>query len=157
MDIRYAQEKDYRQLAEMKWLHCEEDDIDYHEHNLEGVDKECFISGFISFLQEHGEYRIFVADDCGGVACAMFVYLVPKTPRPNGKAKYIAYLTNVYTREEYRSQTIGTQVLNHIKAYLTDIRCELIFAWPSDNSTKWYARNGFCQENEVFECGLTLD
>lgn len=66
-------------------------------------------------------------------------------------------LTNVYTREEYRSQTIGTQVLNHIKAYLTDIRCELIFAWPSDNSTKWYARNGFCQENEVFECGLTLD
>ena len=157
MNIRSAEEKDYRQLAEMKWLHCEEDDIDYHEHNLEGVDKEMFLSEFIRFLQEHKEYQIFVADDGGVVACAMFVYLVPKTPRPNGKANYIAYLTNVYTRKEYRNQMIGTKVLDHIKAYLTGIRCELVFAWPSDNSTKWYARNGFSQENEMFECDLTLE
>lgn len=154
MNIRFAEEKDYRQLAEMKWLHCEEDDIDYHEHNLEGVDKEMFLTEFISFLQEHKEYRIFAADDSGVVACAMFVYLVPKTPRPNKKAKYIAYLTNVYTRKEYRNQTVGTQVLNHIKAYLTGVGCELVFAWPSEKSMKWYARNGFCQENEVFECDL---
>lgn len=39
MNIRLANENDYLQLAEMKWLHCEEDDIDYGEHNLDGVNK----------------------------------------------------------------------------------------------------------------------
>lgn len=151
MKFRFAEEADFLQLAEMKWMHCEEDDADYQERNLEGVNKEMFILEFVGFLQEHREYRIFVAEDNAVLACAMFVYLVPKMPRPNGKAKYIAYLTNVYTRKEYRNKTIGTQVLNHIKAYLADIDCELIFAWPSDNSVNWYVRNGFCQENEVFE------
>lgn len=154
MKIRFAEEKDYPQLAKMKWLHCEEDDIDYQEHNLEGVNKENFIAEFAAFLYEHKEYKIFIADDNGVVTCAMFVYMIPKTPRPNGTAKYIAYLTNVFTRKEYRNQGVGTQLLNHIKKYLTDAACELIFAWPSDNSAKWYSRNGFCQENEVFECDL---
>lgn len=31
MEVRFAEEKDYIQLAEMKWLHCEEDDEDYGE------------------------------------------------------------------------------------------------------------------------------
>ena len=32
MELRMAQEKDYMQLAEMKWLHCEEDDVDYSKY-----------------------------------------------------------------------------------------------------------------------------
>lgn len=151
MQFRFAKEGDYLQLARMKWLHCEEDDADYQERNLEGVNEEQFLSEFVRFLQEHREYKIFVAEDKDVLTCAMFVYLIPKTPRPNTTVKYIAYLTNVYTRKEYRNQAIGTQLLSHIKAYLAGIACELIFAWPSDNSVNWYRRNGFYQENEVFE------
>ena len=44
MKIRFAEEKDYNELALMKWVHCGEDDLDYGEHNLNGVDKEKFIS-----------------------------------------------------------------------------------------------------------------
>lgn len=154
MKLRFAEEKDYLQLAEMRWLHCEEEDIDYHEHNLKGVNKEAFIAAFTAFLHGHPEYKIFIADDNGVVACAMFAYMIPKIPRPNGTARYIAYLTNVFTRKEYRNQRIGTGLLNHIKKYLADAACELIFAWPSEKSVKWYSRNGFCQENEVFECDL---
>ena len=43
MELRMAQEKDYKQLAEMKWLHCEEDDADYHTTRLDGVDKNKFL------------------------------------------------------------------------------------------------------------------
>ncbi len=155
MNIKLANEKDYLQLAEMKWLHCEEDDIDYNEHNLDGINKQQFISEFTNFLKNNKAYKIFVAENNGIVISAMFVYMVPKLPRPNGNAKYIAYLTNVFTLKEYRNKNIGTKLLNYIKQYLTDNKCELIFVWPSENSIKWYSRNEFYQENEIFQCDLT--
>ena len=89
------------------------------------------------------------------VVSAMFVYLIPKLPKPNGNAKYIAYLTNVYTKAEYRNKGIGTQILNYIKNDLIDKKCELLFAWPSDNSVNWYNRNNFSSDNDIVQCLLT--
>lgn len=154
MEYRFAEEKDYIQLAELKWLHGEEDDMDYGENNLAGADKDLFTEEFVRFLQEHKEYLIFVAADGNTVASAMFVYRIPKVPKPNGKAKYIAYLTNVFTRKEYRNQGIGIELLTYIKGYLTERKCELLFVWPSEKSVNWYERNGFSPENEIFECVL---
>ena len=154
MELREAREKDYLQLAQMKWEHCQEDDVDYGEQNLEGVDKARFTREFVDFLEKHPEYKVFTACDGDTVAAAFFVYMIPKVPKPNGKAKYIAYLTNVHTKREYRNQGLGTELLTHIKEYLAKENCELIFAWPSQKSVNWYKRNGFCQENEIFECVL---
>ena len=39
MNIRLASENDYKELAEMKWLHCEEDDAVYGEQNLKNCNK----------------------------------------------------------------------------------------------------------------------
>ncbi len=154
MEFRMGAEKDYTQLAELKWLHCEEDDLDYNENNLSNVSKECFIADFVKFLSEKSEYKIFVATDNDLVVSAMFIYMIPKVPRPNGNADYIAYLTNVYTRKEYRNKKIGAQLLTYIKDFLSKEKCELIFAWPSKKSTNWYNKNGFCSENEIVECEL---
>lgn len=157
MKIRIANETDYNELALMKWEHGAEDDIDYGEHNLDGEDKSGFIKEFVDFLKTHKEYRIFVAEENSIVVSAMFVYLIPKLPKPNGNAKYIAYLTNVYTKKEYRNKGIGTQILDHIKNDLIDKKCELLFAWPSDNSVAWYERNGFSGDNEILECPLVAE
>lgn len=157
MKIRIANETDHNELALMKWEHGAEDDIDYGEHNLDGANKNDFIKEFVNFLKTHKEYRIFVAEENSIVVSAMFVYLIPKLPKPNGNAKYIAYLTNVYTKAEYRNKGIGTQMLNYIKNELIDKKCELLFAWPSDNSTAWYKRNGFTEDNEIFECPLVAE
>ena len=154
MEIRLANEADYNELALMKWEHGGEDDIDYGEHNLDGVNKDEFVEEFFAFLKAHKEYEIIVAEVNGIVVSAMFVYLIPKLPKPNGNAKYIAYLTNVYTKKEYRNKGIGTQMMNYIKSYLIEKKCELLFAWPSDNSIAWYQRNGFNGDNEIFECPL---
>lgn len=154
MDIRLAEEKDYIQLAEMKWLHCEEDDADYGEDNLIDANQKKFLNEFVEFLSEHKEYLIFVAMDNDIVMSAMFVYQIPKTPKPNRNEKYISYLTNVYTRREYRNQGVGTELLNYIKKWLVQHKSEMLFAWPSENSVEWYSRNGFCIENEMFECDL---
>ena len=154
MEIRMGKEEDYQQLAEMKWLHCEEDDVDYHENNLAGADKEGFMAEFAAFLTAHPEYKIYVACDGETVVSAMFVYLIPKTPKPNRAPKYIAYLTNVYTRKEYRNQGIGTVLLQYIKEALAKERCEMLFAWPSAHSINWYARNDFNSDHEMMECDL---
>ena len=154
MIIRCANEADYNELALMKWEHGAEDDIDYGEHNLDGVNKDVFIEEFVAFLKEHKEYEIIVAEENSIVVSAMFVYLIPKLPKPNGYAKYIAYLTNVYTKKEYRNKGIGTQMMHYIKSNLIEKKCELLFAWPSDNSIAWYQRNGFNGNNEIFECPL---
>lgn len=154
MEIRLANEADYNELALMKWEHGVEDDIDYGEHNLDGVNKDEFVEEFFAFLKAHKEYDIIVAEKNGIVVSAMFVYLIPKLPKPNGNAKFIAYLTNVYTKKEYRNKGIGTQIMNYIKSILIEKKCELLFAWPSDNSIAWYQRNGFSEDNEIFECPL---
>ena len=154
MEIRLANEADYNELALMKWEHGVEDDIDYGEHNLDGVNKDEFVEEFFAFLKAHKEYEIIVAEVNGIVVSAMFVYMISKLPKPNGNAKYIAYLTNVYTKKEYRNKGIGTQIMNYIKSILIEKKCELLFAWPSDNSIAWYQRNGFSEDNEIFECPL---
>ena len=154
MEIRLANEADYNELALMKWEHGVEDDIDYGEHNLDGVNKDEFVEEFFAFLKAHKEYDIIVAEVNGIVVSAMFVYLISKLPKPNGNAKFIAYLTNVYTKKEYRNKGIGTQIMNYIKSILIEKKCELLFAWPSDNSIAWYQRNGFSEDNEIFECPL---
>ena len=154
MSIRLAGEDDYLQLAEMKWSHCEEDDIDYNLHELEGVDKQAFISCFMDFLKTTKEYLIFVAEKNGVVVSAMFVYLIPKTPKPNRQSKFIAYLTNVYTVKECRNQNIGSELLSSIKKYLITQNCEMLFVWPSQNSVNWYTRNGFTSQNEMLEYNL---
>ena len=154
MEIRLANEADYNELALMKWEHGAEDDIDYDEHNLDGVNKDEFVDEFVAFLKAHKEYEIIIAEENSIVVSAMFVYLVPKLPKPNGNAKYIAYLTNVYTKKKYRSKGVGTQMMNYIKSDLVKNKCELLFAWPSDNSIAWYQRNGFNGDNEIFECPL---
>ena len=154
MELRMAQEKDYLQLAEMKWLHCEEDDTDYHTSQLVGVDKGKFMQEFVEFIREHKEYKAFVASEGDLIISSMFVYVIPKTPKPNRKQKYISYLTNVYTLKGYRNKKIGTELLTYVKEYLVKEDCELIFVWPSANSVNWYSRNDFKQENEIFECAL---
>lgn len=99
------------------------------------------INKVVKFLNEHSEYKIFVAEENNIIISCMFIYLVPKIP--NGESECIAYLTKVYTKEEYRNKGIGTGIINYIKKYLIDLKCELIFAWPSNNSTEWYKKNGF--------------
>ena len=87
----------------------------------------------------------------------MFVYRIPKTPKPGREQKYIAYLTNVYTRKAYRNQGVGARLMQHIQTELAKENCELIFAWPSEKSMNWYKRMGFSSDDELLVCDLMED
>ena len=117
MVIREVQDRDFVQLAEMRWTHAVEDDETYGEHNTDGVTKSVFIEEFVAFLYTNKEYKIFVAEDENAkILSAMFVYLIPTIPTPNAKREFIAYLTKVFTLEEYRGKGIGTRLLDYVRS-----------------------------------------
>ena len=101
MVIREVQDRDFVQLAEMRWTHAVEDDETYGEHNTDGVTKSVFIEEFVAFLYTNKEYKIFVAEDENAkILSAMFVYLIPTIPTPNAKREFIACsrLKNIVAR-----------------------------------------------------------
>ena len=76
--IRLAEEKDFLQLAEMKWEHSAEDDITYGETNIVGVDKQAFINDYTTFLKNDPTYTVFVLEQDGIVVSAMYVAIIIK-------------------------------------------------------------------------------
>ena len=108
MNIRLAEENDFKKLAEIKWEHCAEDDIVYGESNLKGCDKNNFITEFVEFLKTDTSYKIFIAEKDREIVSSMYLSLIPKLPKPNGNSKYIGYLTNVFTKKEFRNNGVGT-------------------------------------------------
>ncbi len=54
MVIREVQDRDFVQLAEMRWTHAVEDDETYGEHNTDGVTKSVFIEEFVAFIHKQG-------------------------------------------------------------------------------------------------------
>lgn len=52
MVIREVQDRDFVQLAEMRWTHAVEDDETYGEHNTDGVTKSVFIEEFVAFYTQ---------------------------------------------------------------------------------------------------------
>ena len=113
--IRLAEEKDFLQLAHMRWEHKKEDDATYGEDNITGIDGYEFIEEYVNFLKTESVYKIFIMEKNEQIIAAMFVTMIRKVPKPNKKESYIAYLTNVYTLKEYRNQGIGTDILSYIK------------------------------------------
>ena len=57
VNIRFGNENDYLQLAELKLMHMEEDDVDYGETNLLNINREAFVSEYVSFLQNDSNLR----------------------------------------------------------------------------------------------------
>jgi GNAT superfamily N-acetyltransferase len=69
--------------------------------------------------------------------------VIDKIPRPVAGFSAIGYLTNVYTRLEFRGQGLGSRVLDPVTAWARDSGIELLVVWPSEASVAHYERHGF--------------
>ena len=69
-------------------------------------------------------------------------------PRPIRINTRIAYLTNVYTRPDYRGRGIGAEVIRQAQRAALEVAVELIIVWPSDESVQFYSREGFVKPDE---------
>ncbi|MFQ7137371.1 MAG: hypothetical protein ACLR6N_07095 [Ruminococcus sp.] len=54
MVIREVQDRDFIQLAEMRWTHAVENDETYGEHNTDGITKSVFVERFLELSLFYG-------------------------------------------------------------------------------------------------------
>jgi GNAT superfamily N-acetyltransferase len=144
--VRRATVSDVPQLAELRraWTY-EEDAPDATV--VRGDFDEAF-RRIVSDGIETGRWIVWVAEVGGEIVSHAFVAVIDKIPRPTVGFPAIGYLTNVYTRPEFRGQGFGTRVLDAVTAWSRNSDVELLVVWPSEESVSHYERHGFADRGE---------
>jgi GNAT superfamily N-acetyltransferase len=151
MVFRLADERDISSLAELRWLHEEE------ECDLSGISKKEFIDECSIFLTNglvNNEWAYWIAEEGKEIIANIYVRRIRKVPKPQKLFAEIGYVTNVHTKEQYRGKGIGSELLAKVKQWSVDNKIELLFLWPSERAVDFYNRQGFDINNEIMELEL---
>jgi GNAT superfamily N-acetyltransferase len=144
--IRLAVHPDIEVLVEMRRDFTSEDPEANEGLSRVGFEAEC--ADFLEDAISSGRWHIWVAELDGRIVSHVFVALIDKVPRPVRENTKIAYLTNVYTRPEYRGRGISSQLIKRAQQAAREARVELMIVWPSEESVELYKRAGFADPNE---------
>lgn len=60
-------------------------------------------------------------------------------------------MTNVFTIKESRNKGIGSKLLATINEWIKENKYEFVIVWPSDDSIKYYKKNGYVHCTEPME------
>ncbi|MBU5225258.1 GNAT family N-acetyltransferase [Clostridium senegalense] len=148
MIYRLATEKDIQTLSEMRWQH------EYEEEGNFQISKKDFIKECNLFLVnglKTGSWEYWIAEDNNKIVSNIYINRIRKVPKPQKLFAEIGYVTNVYTKIEFRNKGIGSELIKKVKQWALDNKIELLFVWPSERSINFYKRHGFLIENEVME------
>jgi len=97
---------------------------------------------------ESGDWVVWVAEVDSAIVSHVFVRAIEKIPRPTVEHGAIGYVTNVYTRPEFRGRGIGGRVLDAVTTWALESDVELLMVWPSEASVAHYERHGFGDRGE---------
>jgi GNAT superfamily N-acetyltransferase len=97
---------------------------------------------------ESGEWVVWVVEADGAIVSHVFVRTIEKLLRPVATRPAIGYVTNVYTRPEFRGRGIGGRILDGVTAWALESDIELLMVWPSEASFAHYERHGFADRGE---------
>lgn len=140
LQFRMAGASDIDALAQLRWNLCTDDqvsDVNAQQH---------FAVQFraaLSDINDQSRQVHLVAELHGMIISVMSIIRVHKIPAPDELDGAWGYLTNVYTRPEWRNHGIGQQLLEYAKQWATATGLELMAVWPSDRSFPFYQRSGF--------------
>lgn len=143
--IRRADRADGPALAELRWDSSDES---------EREDRDLFVARFLKFWEgalAGGRWAVWIAERDGTIISNIWVYLVPKVPRPYEQADAYGYMTNVYTIPGERSRGVGSEMLARIIDWAREKRLEALFVSPSDESVAFYERAGFSWSKQWLE------
>lgn len=144
---RLARTDELPELAEMRWLFRAEHGAGHPKQDLSANAHAEFIAACLDFLRgglAEGRWAFWVAVlDDGLIVSNLYVYRIPKVPRPGRMQSQIGYVTNFYTRPAWRGQGIGAQLLRCVQSWAKESGMERMILWPAEGRQNFYARLGF--------------
>jgi GNAT superfamily N-acetyltransferase len=148
--IRLAQIKDIDQLIK-RWDFTVEEDFNgtIKESEYRNFQKEC--EYFLLNAINSNHWFIWVAEINGEIVSHIYIELIQKVPRPGRITYPFAYMTNVFTVEQYRGKGIGGKLITEINKWVNEMNYEFIIVWPSDDRINFYKRNGYKHCNQPME------
>jgi len=155
MIYRLADEDDLPILAQMRWNFRSEPE------RPDGAMSEAeFLPGCLAFLRQSlasGRWAFWIAEEDGQIVAHAFVQIVPKMPDLFNFERGFGYVTNFYTRPEYRNQGIGAKLMEQLQAWACGHSLEFLILWPSKRAVPFYARAGFHPAERILERRLQDD
>lgn len=155
MIYRLAGEADLPALAQMRWAFRSE-----HELPADAMPEAEFLPGCLDILRQSlasGRWAFWIAEDGGQIIAQAFVQVVPKLPDLYHLERGFGYVTNVYTRPEYRNKGVGAQLMEHLQAWALERSLEFLILWPSKRAVPFYIRAGYHPAERVMERRLQED
>jgi GNAT superfamily N-acetyltransferase len=141
LDYRLATIDDVSELVGMRW------DYNTGGSARAGDGYESFRRACALFLREglgSGRWAVWVAvDDNNQIVSNIHLQIVEKVPKPGRLRNVFVYMTNVYTRPEWRGRGVGTRLLSEACAWSRENDLDFILVWPSDGAVAFYSRQGF--------------
>ena len=106
-------------------------------------------------LSNAGSWRCLVAaDGAGKIIGHVWLMLIEKIPNPVVELERHAYISNVFVRQEQRSQGLGTRLMDMAIAYCREHGVDSVILWPTSRSRSLYARHGFAVRDDLMEATL---
>jgi len=140
MNYSIADQRDILTLARMRW--------DFRAEDGESpiMSQEEFIGRCAEFLKEgiiSGTWVHWIAEIGDVIVSNASINIITSVPRPCKLEDRFGYLTNVYTKPEYRRKGVGAELTSKITAWAREIDLELLIVSPSEDSIRFYRRAGF--------------
>ena len=98
-----------------------------------------------------GSVVVWVAEDEGEIVSTAGVCFYNYPPTFRNATGKIAYLTNVYTKDEFRNRGIATDLLKHIMDEIKAEKCGITRLHASSQGRRMYEKMGFT-DDEGFMC-----
>jgi RimJ/RimL family protein N-acetyltransferase len=148
MNFRIATLDDVSRLAAARWAFRTE-----VEGEVPTEAEQAFAHRYEDFVREALQSRswtYWIAETADGqLVSQMAVCIVRSIPRPSRPSDQWGYLTDCYTRPQYRNEGVGRELLACVTAWAKSHDLEILVVWPSEASQRFYARAGFDQDTEV--------
>ncbi|WP_225229305.1 GNAT family N-acetyltransferase [Paenibacillus gallinarum] len=146
--IRTANKEDIDQLIRLRWDYTMEYDVEgkLKNENYDIFYNEC--RAFLLNIFQSRKWYVWIAEEDGIIVSNIYIELIHKVPRPGRITNPFAYMTNVYTKPDYRGKGIGSNLISQINDWAKESKYEFIIVWPSDEGVDFYKRNGYqhCKE-----------
>jgi GNAT superfamily N-acetyltransferase len=141
MIFRLATKADIAALVDMRW------DYTTDRAQRTGKEYEQFRQYCATFLQRSlagGLWAVWVAESHNNeIVSHIYLQIIEKVPKAKRLRNMFVYMTNVYTKPEWRGQGIGGRLLHEACAWSQENNLEFIIVWPSEEAVGFYARTGF--------------